>query len=452
MEELVEGGPRHEAGDEYRLQTAEGAEWTKEFNQRRAAVRADAARMSSLRNDWLKQAVDKELAGIKLPHGESKTPQEVRPPLGRRHTNHRRGTVPVWIRDEWSVTEAGPEPRPRPATTARSCSYCCRRSTPRHPDALASYAAADRRDAPAARAADRRGTASQAGNAVASASKDSSGSASFLHRALQGKGLPRRRKRTDNRLASLRHRGCWQAIPSSRLFPKFARWRPPGWRKVITKARDGAPDASRRLAGRRRARATRVQGSACEQYQGGRDQGHPIFIATSVMRPTAGQRTPSTAPSSRYSPTATSGPHRTANRLAAPRSFHHTDRQGGALQGGRPAEHAPSASPSAASWKAAVPYTPDQEGAAISGLLQHLVDLAHNAGGAPPLPAPPSTEQLAGTGGARRQRAVPRGRQHAAQLSPDLEMDSPSSAARSARGGLGDARSATWPRRRHRRR
>lgn len=45
--------------------------------------------------------------------------------------------------------------------------------------------------------------------------------------------------------------------------------------------------------------------------------------------------------------------------------------------------------------KAEVPYTPDQEGAAISGLLQHLVDLAQRAGGTTPLPQPPITDHVA---------------------------------------------------------
>ena len=46
MEELVEQGRVMKLGDEFRLQTAEGAEWTQEFNQRRASIRTDAARMS----------------------------------------------------------------------------------------------------------------------------------------------------------------------------------------------------------------------------------------------------------------------------------------------------------------------------------------------------------------------------------------------------------------------
>jgi len=105
MEELVEQGRVMKLGEEFRLQTAEGAEWTQEFNQRRTSIRADAARMSSLRNDWLQQVVDKELSGLKLVHGKSKTPRKLTRYWGDDTPTTDGGTVPLWIRDEWGVTE-----------------------------------------------------------------------------------------------------------------------------------------------------------------------------------------------------------------------------------------------------------------------------------------------------------------------------------------------------------
>ena len=38
LDELVEQGRVMKLGDEFRLQTEEGAEWTKEFSQRRASI------------------------------------------------------------------------------------------------------------------------------------------------------------------------------------------------------------------------------------------------------------------------------------------------------------------------------------------------------------------------------------------------------------------------------
>ncbi|MCB0257469.1 MAG: BREX system P-loop protein BrxC, partial [Anaerolineae bacterium] len=106
MEELVEQGRVMKLGEEFRLQTEEGAEWTQEFNQRRSSIRADAARMSQLRNDWLQRSVDAELAGLKLVHGKSKTPRKLDRHWGDDEPTADGSTVPVWIRDEWGVAEA----------------------------------------------------------------------------------------------------------------------------------------------------------------------------------------------------------------------------------------------------------------------------------------------------------------------------------------------------------
>ena len=56
-----------------------------------------------------------------------------------------------------------------------------------------------------------------------------------------------------------------------------------------------------------------------------------------------------------------------------------------------------------------IPYTPEQEEVAISGLLQHLMSLAARAGGPAPLPEPPDTahlEELFAIGGNEQFRAV----------------------------------------------
>jgi len=84
MEELVEQGRVTKLGEEFRLQTEEGAEWTKEFNQRRAAIPSDAARMSQLRNDYLQRAVDEGVAGLKFLPGQERVGPQASAPLGRR--------------------------------------------------------------------------------------------------------------------------------------------------------------------------------------------------------------------------------------------------------------------------------------------------------------------------------------------------------------------------------
>jgi len=76
LDELADEGRVVKLGHEYRLQTEEGALWTKDYNQRRAALGDDAAKISQLRSEWLGKLLDGELAGLKLVHGKCKTPRK----------------------------------------------------------------------------------------------------------------------------------------------------------------------------------------------------------------------------------------------------------------------------------------------------------------------------------------------------------------------------------------
>ena len=103
---LVAEGTLMRIDDEYRLQTEEGTEWEKDYRSRLAAIRDDASRMSQLRNEWLLQAVNTSLGGLKLTHGTSKTPRNINLHWGQDEPTISEGDVPVWIRDEWAVTES----------------------------------------------------------------------------------------------------------------------------------------------------------------------------------------------------------------------------------------------------------------------------------------------------------------------------------------------------------
>ena len=103
---LVADGRLMRIDEEYRLQTEEGAEWEKDYRSRLAAIRDDAARLSTLRSERLVAAVESALGGLKLTHGSSKTPRKVGLHWGQEEPSADEGEVPVWIRDEWSATEA----------------------------------------------------------------------------------------------------------------------------------------------------------------------------------------------------------------------------------------------------------------------------------------------------------------------------------------------------------
>jgi hypothetical protein len=190
LDDLADEGRVVKLGDQYRLQTEEGALWTKDYNQRRAAVRDDAGRISQLRNEWLTRLLDRELAGMKLPHGESKETRKF-----DRHTGDdspaTTGTdIPVWIRDEWNVTEA----------SVRGAAAAAGTESP------IVFVLLPKLDAEAIRGA--------AGRPI-------------RHRALASERVPRRRKRTYNRLASLGHRGCWRPFSSAHV-PEVQDGRPSG--------------------------------------------------------------------------------------------------------------------------------------------------------------------------------------------------------------------------------
>ena len=143
-----------------------------------------------------------------------------------------------------------------------------------------------------------------------------------------------------------------------------------------------------------------VQGSAR------RDQPGPVrrgasCTATSAARPTGGRRMPSTAPYWHCSRAATSAPSGTVIRSRPQGTSSDPDRQGDVLQGRRPADQAERWPFEAFSRRPKDALHLGPGGAAISGLIQHLVDLAASAGGPAPLPEPPDTGHVDGSGGAR---------------------------------------------------
>ncbi|TDA69840.1 MAG: BREX system P-loop protein BrxC [Clostridia bacterium] len=103
LESLVNDGTLMKVGDEYRLQTTEGAEWDRAFREKVAALRQKEAEIASKRDQLLASAVQKVVSEIRLVHGESK--------LRRSLVLHARLDEPsaagdqivVWMRDGWST-------------------------------------------------------------------------------------------------------------------------------------------------------------------------------------------------------------------------------------------------------------------------------------------------------------------------------------------------------------
>jgi hypothetical protein len=105
LTELEKQGDLMRVGDEYSMQTREGAEWNREFQAQYSAIVGDAGRIATERNQLLRARCTEQLKGIKLLHGASKAPRNIELHFGDDEPKAGSDAVPVWIRDGWSDSE-----------------------------------------------------------------------------------------------------------------------------------------------------------------------------------------------------------------------------------------------------------------------------------------------------------------------------------------------------------
>ena len=105
LEGLAGDGTLMKVGEEYRLQTTEGAEWDRAYREKAAALRQNETDIASKRDQLLASAVQKVVNEIRVQHGDSK--------LRRTVMLHARNDEPmtdgdqlvVWMRDGWSGSQ-----------------------------------------------------------------------------------------------------------------------------------------------------------------------------------------------------------------------------------------------------------------------------------------------------------------------------------------------------------
>lgn len=420
MGELVDQGRVMKIGDEFHIQTAEGAEWTKDFNQKRGFIQSDAARMSTLRNDWLQRVVDTVLGGLKLVQGLSKTPRKLERRWGDDLPSSVGGTVPVWIRDEWEVT----------ATKVREAAAAAGNDSPvvfvllpkvdaeAIADTLAGYAAAS--DTVNQRPEPQTAEGRQAKQGMQSRVIEGEHRLNNLFAAVIAKARVLQGGGNELTTSSLRQ-GVEAAGNNAlaRLFPKFGIADDPAWNKVITKARDGAPDALASVGWTgevpsnpvckevlERTTGSGTKGSDLQRDLGDSPYGWPkesvdgallTLLASGNIR--AEQDTKPVDGPKALLPTQIG--KTVFLKEDAPPTMLERIAVRGLLEAAK------------------VVYVSGNEGAAVSGLVQHLRDLAARAGGGAPLPEPPDTAHLddfSALAGNQQVRAVA---QHAQRLSQD---------------------------------
>jgi hypothetical protein len=409
LDALVANGRLMRIDDEYFLQTEEGAEWEKDYRSRLAAIRDDATRMNQLRSERLIAAADSALGGLKLTHGASKTPRKIDIHWGQDEPALGEGDVPVWIRDEWSVTESSVK---KSAAEAGDESPIVFVLLPKHEveqikDTLASYAAAEdtlRRPTPQTD----EGKAAQRAMTTRLATDDERLTTLFQEvvaraRVFQGGGG----ELTTTTLREAVNTAANRSL--IRLFRKFGAGDNANWGKVVTKARDGAPDALDAIGHHGEPTTNAVCKEILAAVSAGGTKG--ADLQKRFAAPPFGW--PKDAVSGAVLTLLAAGNIRAAQDgkdLAGPKELPQTQigkvtlykEDEPPIVGQRLAVKGLLAA-------AGIAYEAGQEGAQISALLQRLKDFAGRAGGAAPLPEAPDTDHLdalLALGGNQRFRAV----------------------------------------------
>jgi len=105
LKQLVDSGQIMAVESEYRLQTREGAQWTHDFNRRRASALNDDERINSKRSELLREAVQLALRPVALQQGVSHQPRKLSFELTTNRPASGNDEVTLWLRDGWSDDE-----------------------------------------------------------------------------------------------------------------------------------------------------------------------------------------------------------------------------------------------------------------------------------------------------------------------------------------------------------
>jgi hypothetical protein len=245
LQGLVDQGTLMLVDNEYRLQTRESAEWEGDYRKRYARIAADDSRLASDRTTAFRTAITTALKGVKLTQGANKTPRKFELYFGANMPQAETETVPVWVRDEWSVSEKTVREEAQAANDDSPIIFVLlpRQEPEALKTALAGYAAAtETLEARPARQTTPEGMeARQAMQTRQQVEKEKVDTlvAGILHnaRVFQGGGNEVVEQTLPDTIR--------QAVDAAliRLFPNFSVTDVPGWGNVVKRASQGAGDA-----------------------------------------------------------------------------------------------------------------------------------------------------------------------------------------------------------------
>ena len=105
LQDLVNSTTLMQIDKEYRLQTQEGSAWEGDFQDRLHKLNSNPARLATERTTLLRAALEDALRSATLRQGKSKTARKLELAYGGSCPEQIGSTVPLWIRDNWEVTE-----------------------------------------------------------------------------------------------------------------------------------------------------------------------------------------------------------------------------------------------------------------------------------------------------------------------------------------------------------
>ena len=394
LQGLVEEGTLMLVGGEYRLQTKESAEWEKDYRGRRSRILADDARLASDRTAAFRTTIQQALKGVKIVQGVTKTPRKVALYFGEDAPLADTDTVPVWVRDEWSVSEKTVREEAQAAGINSPIVFVLlhRQDADELKKALASHAAA--RETLAARPS-RQNTpeGAEARRAMETRAKVEGNRVEALiegivahARVFLGGGV----EVVEGSLPAMVQKAVYAAV--ERLFPRFGMVDQAGWGNVNKRAGQGAADSLSALGYSGNAdqhpacRELRdflgagKKGKEVRNHFGGVGYGWPQdAIDGSLLALVAGGYV--RAEKNGQSLPAKQMTHTNIGIL----DFHNEEKVVSAIQ---------RITVRKLVQDMGLPVKNGEEVDAIPRLLQHLQDLAADAGGPPPLPEPPSLAHI----------------------------------------------------------
>ena len=102
LERLAAEGVLMKVGDEYRIQTTEGADWERAFREQRTAITRSEVEIAARREQLLGGAVEEVVRSVRLVHGSATIRRKVALHVNMDPDAAEGDAVRVWLRDEWS--------------------------------------------------------------------------------------------------------------------------------------------------------------------------------------------------------------------------------------------------------------------------------------------------------------------------------------------------------------